>query len=119
MRTLIIPASLVAAALAFTACEKSTSPGTGSGPDVLYGKKWKVTAEAWSPPITVLGMTIGDVYATREACDKDNFVTYSANGTSVMDEGPTKCDPDNPQTTSTKWTLSADGKTMTMTGDGE
>lgn len=38
-----------------------------------------------------------------EACILDNYSTFSAGGTGVANEGPTKCDPAAPQTTPFTW----------------
>ena len=44
-------------------------------------------------------------------CTKDDLVTFNANGTITDDEGPTKCDPDDPQTTTDgTWTLTDNTK---------
>ena len=37
------------------------------------------------------------------ACDKDNLVTLMDNNTGTIDEGLTKCDPGDPQTTPITW----------------
>lgn len=38
-------------------------------------------------------------------CDKDNVITFKADGTGTLDEGATKCDPGNPQTSPFTWTF--------------
>lgn len=39
-----------------------------------------------------------DVWATDyDACEKDDITTFNADGTYKIDEGATKCDPDDPQ----------------------
>jgi len=38
-------------------------------------------------------------------CEKDNTITFNTNGTGTVDEGPTKCDPADPQTASFGWTF--------------
>lgn len=38
-------------------------------------------------------------------CDKDNIITFKADGTGTLDEGPTKCDPGNPQTSPFTWSF--------------
>ena len=44
---------------------------------------------------------------TVEDCDKDNTFTFQADGTGTADEGPTKCDPTNPQTMTFNYSLNS------------
>lgn len=38
-------------------------------------------------------------------CDKDNTLTFKTDGTGVLDEGASKCDPGNPQTSPFTWSF--------------
>ncbi len=38
-------------------------------------------------------------------CDKDNTLTFKDDGTGTLDEGATKCDPSNPQTSAFTWSF--------------
>lgn len=38
-------------------------------------------------------------------CDKDNTITFKSDGTGTLDEGATKCDPGNPQTSAFTWSF--------------
>ena len=51
--------------------------------------------------------TVGgsDVSALIQACQKDNLLTFSANLTGILDEGGTKCNPGDPQSTPFTWSL--------------
>lgn len=40
---------------------------------------------------------------TPESCDRDNLITLKKDSTGTVDEGPTKCDPNTPQTTNITW----------------
>lgn len=47
-----------------------------------------------------------DAYADMEDCEKDNLFTFKTDNTIDLDEGPTKCDPNDPQTRNEgPWTL--------------
>jgi hypothetical protein len=37
------------------------------------------------------------------ACDRDNLITFKSDSTGTVDEGSTKCNSSDPQTTSFKW----------------
>ncbi len=47
-------------------------------------------------------------------CDKDDCTRFNADKTLTFDEGATKCDPTDPQTSSGSWSLSSDGTTLTI-----
>lgn len=80
----------------------------------LTGKNWKMTAYTISPGI--LGQT--NLYAGMSACEKDDFTTYNTNGTSVDDEGATKCNSSDPQTTSGTWSWGANETTLIVKENG-
>ncbi len=63
--------------------------------ELLVNRNWRLTAETeqiggWQPT---------DVFASYQACEKDNFIRFEGNGQLKMDEGATKCSPSDPQTT--------------------
>jgi len=43
-----------------------------------------------------------------EPCEKDNLITFKANNTGTVDEGPTKCDASDPQSMPFIWTFKTD-----------
>ena len=47
-----------------------------------------------------------------EACDKDNTLLFKADGSGVADEGPSKCDQGNNQTTNFTWAFENDEKNL-------
>lgn len=44
-----------------------------------------------------------DVSSFVETCQKDNILDFSNDGTGTSDEGPTKCDPSDPQSSPFTW----------------
>jgi hypothetical protein len=77
----------------------STPTNTGgNGPtktEILSGRTWKITGA------TLDGQSIFDIF---DDCDKDNIYQWKTNGDYVVDEGATKCDPNDPQIeTQDKW----------------
>lgn len=60
--------------------------------ELLTSGRWKLIALQAS----FLGMT-NDAYAEIEECEKDNLITFKPDKTVELDEGPTKCKPDDPQ----------------------
>lgn len=57
-----------------------------------------------------------DVSGFLNACYKDNTMTFQANGTGSLDEGATKCNSGDPQTTNFTWNFSNNGSTLNVTG---
>ena len=55
-----------------------------------------------------------DSYTSKEACEKDNSLSYSVAGKYTVDEGPTKCKATDSQTQSSDYSLSADNKSLSM-----
>jgi hypothetical protein len=51
-------------------------------------------------------------------CEADNCNTFKSDQTFVADEGATKCDPDDPQSGVGAWSISEDGKTLSISTGG-
>lgn len=83
------------------------------------GDSLDITGDAWS--LTSLRTDIdgdGTLEESAEDCDKDDLITFSDDGTWNSDEGATKCDPADPQTSTGTWELSSDNSTFTITEGG-
>ncbi len=99
-------AAIAACTLLFAACKKDEKPT-----NLLSGSTcWKqVKSES---------RTVGtDAWGEDEldACILDDCTSYTDDGKVNFDEGATKCDPSDPQTSSGTYSLSDDGKTLTVT----
>lgn len=97
-KTLLI-LTLICAVIA--ACTKSDS-SSPSGASILVNGKWQLTDVSVLIPGSSLSVSIFD---TIPACVKDNFYTFTSDSTVTLDEGATKCDASDPQTTSGSWEL--------------
>lgn len=79
----------------------------------LEGTKWKVTS-------AIVGEEVDgqkseeDILAIAEPCSKDNIILFNKGGVFIMDEGPTKCEPTDPQQEIGQWALSTDHKKLTL-----
>ncbi len=98
-------------------CQKDEDAQDPSGADILTSGQWRLTAAVANPPVTVAGLPISDVYPFIDPCIKDNYYVFDKNGTAELNEGPTKCDPADPQTSTVNWSLSADEKELTIDGE--
>lgn len=109
--------TLIIAALAFltiASCKKEEEKKSKT--DYLTSSPWKMTG------LTVdLGAGPVDIFATIEACEKDDTQKYNVGGTGLESEGATKCDPADPQSEPFTWAFAAgetqlviDGETATI-----
>ncbi|WP_448530035.1 hypothetical protein [Raineya sp.] len=96
----------------FSACKKKTKDP--SPQEKILGK-WRMTA--WTLRASN-STTVFDLYAITEPCEKDNYLEYKNGGVIVQNEGATKCSPSDPQEETGSYSLSADGKTLTITFGG-
>ncbi|HPG12611.1 MAG TPA: lipocalin family protein [Chitinophagaceae bacterium] len=77
----------------FFSCKKNNdSPPTKT--ELLTTGSWKFNSATSS------GI---DVSGALQSCQKDNIYTFVAGGTGTADEGATKCDPADPQTSAFTW----------------
>lgn len=82
--------------------------GTGGGGDtggssktqMLTAKTWKTLSLQINPAIDAdgNGTTETDITQFYDVCMLDNFYQFNSNLAYTYDEGPTKCDPNAPQT---------------------
>ena len=102
---------LAVSTIAVTAFKKDDAK---SNEDYLTAKScWKQTkSESYDPTTS----TWSD--DTIDDCTKDDCTTFKSDKSLVVDEGATKCDPTDPQTSTGTWSLSADGKTLTLSQAG-
>jgi hypothetical protein len=97
--------------LIVSSCKKDDDP---SNTDKLTGKAWKITALKVDPAINSGGTMITDLYAQTADCDKNNTLTFNVDKTYIEDEGATKCNPLDPQTTSGTWAFNSDETVLTQ-----
>jgi hypothetical protein len=98
-------------AIAVSGCKKDDDP---SNTDKLTGKAWKVKSITVDPAISFGGTLITDIFSQLDDCDKDNTSTFNADKTYLDDEGATKCNPLDPQTTSGTWAFNSDETVLTQ-----
>lgn len=86
---------------------------------LLTQGSWKITALTVDPAIDWFGTMVTNVYSQMPSCVKDNLTVFNKNGTTNYDEGPSKCDPNEPQTTSGTWAFNTDKSILSLTTEGE
>jgi len=101
--------------LFFGSCSKNETTPTKTTSELLTAGFWVVTAMTIDPGVNINGTVITNFYAQLPDCTKDDLMRFESNGKITDDEGPTKCDPNDPQTTNDgTWILSADNKSVSV-----
>ncbi|RYY14646.1 MAG: hypothetical protein EOO04_29900 [Chitinophagaceae bacterium] len=86
----------------FVSCKKDDD-GPKSNTEKLALAPWKYDKVMVDQDNNGTGDVPGDTQV--EDCDKDNLITFKANGTGNIDAGADKCDPQDPQQTAFTWTF--------------
>src|SRR4051812_42147827 len=97
--TLCIACSVL---LTFAGCKKSSDNKSKTKTEIISQSSWKIDNAK------VSGI---DVTSSLDACEIDNILTFSSNGTGTLDEGATKCDASDPQSNPFSWNF-ASNETM-------
>ncbi|HEX9513647.1 MAG TPA: lipocalin family protein [Puia sp.] len=108
----IVPCSIALAALTiWTACKKNTSASSDN-----TSRTTLITAASWKFDSAGIDLNkdgiIDVVDTTLLPCQKDNTYTFNKDSTGVMDEGATKCNSTDPQTTAFTWSFSGTGQSV-------
>lgn len=111
------------ALLIFGSCSKDNNddnPPEKTTTELLTAGFWKITSMTIDPGVIFESTFITDVYAQMEDCERDDLMRFDSDGKITDDEGPTKCDPNDPQTTNDgTWVLSADGESVSISYPGD
>ena len=109
LKTLLV---LALAASTFASCKKDDDGK--SAEDNL------TSASCWAPVKDELYNSATSAWEDQgvDDCTKDDCSKFNSDKSISFDEGATKCDPTDPQTSTGTWSLSADGKTLSLTQDG-
>ncbi len=88
----------VSFSLLFLRCSNNDEPTTPA--DLLIGN-WSMTADTWSPGYDFYGngQLVTDAYPLYDACEKDNIYIFKASNVGEVNEGNSKCDAADPQST--------------------
>jgi hypothetical protein len=103
-KRILQPALLIlVAGITFSACKKDGDE------EKAKTNTEKLTLAAWKYDKAELDVDkngTGDLpipASAIDACEKDNLITFKANNTGTIDEGPTKCNSSDPQSLPFTW----------------
>jgi hypothetical protein len=105
---------IAALTIIIMSCEKDEE---ASKKEMLAGKNWILTAETINPGIDFGGgVIITDLFSQYDQCFKDNLINFTSSGNYTFEEGPTKCDSNDPQVFDAgTWTLNSDETVLVIT----
>lgn len=95
--------TLLFAPLLFSACKKNDTAGP-TKMELITTSTWKFDKAGLD--VNKDGFMDTDLppgYLVE--CDKDNVITFKSDGTGTVDEGASKCDPADPQTSPFTWSF--------------
>jgi hypothetical protein len=100
------------------ACDDGKTP-TSSDSDrksLLVASQWKLTAHTVTPELDYEGdgHLIADLYEVSGACIHDDIHTFKADSKWSVDEGASKCDPEDPQIEQGSWSMNATQTELTL-----
>lgn len=106
-----------------TACkkdeEKKEEPPTKT--EMLTGNNWIRTRIEIEPAIDIdqNGTQENNLTPYYDPCDLDDFLNLKTDKTFIIEEGASKCDPNDPQVISTgTWTLNSNEERFVLTSGG-
>jgi len=101
---------LLVCAFAIVGCKKDDPSPT----EILTaGTCWKMTLLEGFDTANNLWVAV-----PIEDCDADNCFTFKADQSFSVEDGTAKCNPDDPQTSTGTWSLSDDGKKLSLSDAG-
>lgn len=99
--------------LLLAACNKKDT--AASKTQLLTSGTWKLTAVVSDNDAN--GTYETDDFATFSPCFTDNIWSFSTSSVVTLDEGPTKCNPADPQTETGTWQLTQNETYLKINGD--
>jgi len=102
--------------LAVTSCDKDDD----ATPEAPPSEKSKLTNRNFvlSDYNVILNGDPFSTYSDLPSCVKDDITKFLDDNSGSVDEGNTKCDPGDPQTTHFTWAFQSEEKKLKIQGDG-
>lgn len=117
MKKLRILAILAVAVAVFSSCEEKDEKPSKTG--LITGKFWILEAATVDPGLPLNGTIVTNLYPQLPTCYKDNTMKLEKNGTTTFEEGASKCQLSDDQTTLGTWVFNTDETVVTIKDDEE
>jgi hypothetical protein len=114
MKKAIVAGSLFLAIVVAVSCKKDDDDQPQTTAELITSTTWRIDTIAFD--MDKNGTIDMQVPGGLDSCELDNTLSFSTDSTGVFDEGATRCDVADPQSTPFAWSLSSDEKTLTITG---
>lgn len=111
-----ITLALLVIVLAGCSNKDTPPPGVSNNTQLITSSAWKYDNAGLD--LDKNGTIDVSVTGQLQACQLDNFLTLSTNGTGVANEGATKCDPSAPQTVAVTWGFASNETVLNISGGG-
>jgi len=98
-------------------CKKKDDPEPTRS-ELFTNKNWRVTAWTSDPAISINGVLVTNVFNQMDPCSKDDLFRFNSNGVYTFDEGASKCNTNDPQTTTGTWSFNSDQTIVSVTEAG-
>lgn len=98
---------------------KDDDEATPDKTKLLTGGSWQMSTLTVDPAIDWFGVPVTNVFSQLPTCAKDDLTIFKTDGTVTYDEGASKCEPTDPQTTSGTWMFNTTQTVLTITSDGD
>ena len=100
-----------------SACsEKEADPPAPNKTELITASAWKYDNAGMDADRN--GTIDVSISSQLQPCQTDNTITFSGNGTGVVSEGSTKCDPNAPQNTPVTWSFANNEGSINIGGGG-
>lgn len=112
MKNAIVVATLFLV-IAAVSCKKDDDVSQPTTFQMITSSTWKIDTIGWD--MDKNGVIDGAVVLTP--CQLDNTLTFSSDSSGVFDEGSSKCETGDDQSTAFDWSLNDSTKILTIVGD--
>lgn len=115
MKQALYTAIACLALVTFAGCSKDDGGSSKSRTELITQSSWKYESagiDADRNGIVDSPLPPGMI----DPCEMDNLITFNANGSGLVDEGPTKCNGGSPQTVPFSWSLKDNEQTIVFSG---
>lgn len=102
--------------LLFDGCKKKDDDPTKT--ELLTNGTWRQTAFTSDPAISINGVLVTNVFNQFPACQKDDLTKFLTTGIVNFDEGLSKCNVNDPQTTTGTWAFNSTQTVVSITENG-